>query len=86
MDNKRTLIYLFKGVNTSAEWIKKGQKKKNLVNDVSRASGSLSATRAVTVRQTVKILLPPTSDRHSAPCSACMPEHAVYTSNQMAII
>lgn len=34
----------YKGVNTSAEWIKKGQK--NLVKDMSRAAGSVSSTKA----------------------------------------
>ena len=45
IDNKNNPYYLSKGVNTSAEWIKKGQKK-NLVKDMSRAAGSVSATRA----------------------------------------
>ena len=46
-NNKNTTLITFEGVNTSAEWIKKEKKtKKTLVKDVSRAAGSVSATRA----------------------------------------
>lgn len=69
-----TTLITFQRVNTSAEWIKKGKSKKVSWQPERYWS-------RVIVQWAVKQLLPPTSDRHSVPTSARMPEHAIYPSN-----
>lgn len=73
--NLNKTLVAFKCANPSAE------RMETKTWSRSRAAGSVSDTTAVTVRRAVKRFLPPTRDPHSVPSSACMPEHALYTSD-----